>query len=143
MINTEKYLHNILDQMISTSRKLYRAKDDEAMYECHAKEMDDLRDEFFLALQRLPKDDRFVFIIDTLEANKKTECPIVSIYYGEDFAEHTEYKVYIPLLVESVEINGSSALEATGWDNIDINKIDAHEHLPKDVSWTQTVTIIN
>lgn len=71
MMNTEKYLHNILDQMISTSRKLYRAKDDEVMYECHAKEMDDLRDEFFLALQRLPKDDRFVFIIDTLEANKK------------------------------------------------------------------------
>jgi hypothetical protein len=71
MMDTEKYLFNILDQMISTSRKLYRAKDDATMYEYHANEMDELRDEFFLALQRLPKDDRFVFIIETLETNKK------------------------------------------------------------------------
>ena len=80
---------------------------------------------------------------DAVEANEKIECPVSSIYYGEEFAEHIEYKVYIPLLIESVEVNGVSALEAIGWDNIDINKIDAHEHLPKDVSWTQKVTFIN
>ena len=86
--------------------------------------------------------DGYWYYEKPVDANCTINGLIESVYYSDTFSKCLDYNVYIPVLVESVVVNGDSIYEATGWNNINIQSINPHDYLPTDISWTQSVTII-
>lgn len=67
--------------------------------------------------------------------------PIASIEYSAEFAAHRDYKVYVPLIIESVEMRANLIHEVDYWPNKNIAKVD-HKRMNEKAEWTQKAEII-
>lgn len=70
-MTTEKELHNLLDKMVDRSEKMYADRDNEAMYMYHAREMDELREEFNRKLCEFDNSFQRLFLEGALKKNWK------------------------------------------------------------------------
>lgn len=59
-------LYEILDKMINTSKKMYAARENKSLYECHKKDMDELREDFTRVAAHCSKQQLDVFFKHTL-----------------------------------------------------------------------------
>lgn len=84
--------------------------------------------------------DGYWYYEKIIEPGEQIASPIDSITYSEKFAEHRDYKVYVPLIVESVEAKENDIDEIDYWPNEDVNKVD-YKRLNESAEWTASATI--
>lgn len=86
------------------------------------------------------KDDGHFYYEKTVDKDDKLYGPIKSITYSEKFKEHRDYKVYIPVIVDGVEMLVENIDNIDCWPNDDIDKVD-YKRMVELTSWTTTSTI--
>ena len=74
-----------------------------------------------------------------IEAGEAIEGFVDSITYSKEFDDHRDYKVYIPVLIESVEVNETSIDDIDYWPDKKIEKVSIENDDP--TTWTQKVVI--
>ena len=68
---SEKELHDLLDKIVKRSEMMYADRDNKTMYEYHAREMDDLREEFNRKLCEFDNVFQRLFLEGALKKNWK------------------------------------------------------------------------
>ena len=85
--------------------------------------------------------DGFWYYSSAIQPGEKVPGPIESITYSADFADHMDYKVYVPVLVESVEAAENTIFDINYWPNKNIQKINIENYMKDEVTWTTKVVI--
>ena len=85
--------------------------------------------------------DGYWYYDSAIKPEEKIPGPIKSIVYSEDFSEHMDYKVYIPVLVESVETADNTIFDINYWPDKNIQKINIEDYMSGEISWTTKVVI--
>ena len=83
--------------------------------------------------------DGYWYYNGVVEVDAKFAGPIASISYSDAFSEHLDYKVYIPVLIESVEVRDVALEDVNYWPNQDINKVGIENN--DATTWTTKITI--
>ena len=84
-------------------------------------------------------EDGYWYYTSSVMPTEKIPSPVESITYSEKFSNYIGYKIYIPLIVESVETCNIAISEVNYWPQNDINKVD-YKRLNESANWTTTVT---
>lgn len=84
--------------------------------------------------------DGYWYYDDIVAADDKIPGMIASIEYSDEFSEHFDYKVYVPIVIESVEAGNSEIEDANCWPDEDIDAVD-YKRLNESASWTTNTTI--
>lgn len=85
--------------------------------------------------------DGYWYYTEVLNPGQQIPGLIESIEYSEDFAEHNDYRIYVPVLFESVEVAENALSDIDYWPNKNINKIDYTDALNKETKWTVKASI--
>jgi hypothetical protein len=84
--------------------------------------------------------DGYWYYTEAVHPGEAIDGMIASIEYSENFAEHRDYKVYLPFVVESVEVCGNDIHDIDYWPNTDINSVD-YKRLDQDAELTINIEI--
>lgn len=84
--------------------------------------------------------DGYWYYTEAVHPGETIDGMIASIEYSENFAEHRDYQVYLPFIVESVETCGNYIYDIDYWPNTDINSVD-YKRLDQDAEWTTNIEI--
>ena len=83
--------------------------------------------------------DGYWYYSDVIPSDSSIQSPIKSIYYSDSFADHMDYKVYIPMIIECVESNDLQIGQIDCWPNNDIDNVD-YKRFNETDSWVTTTT---
>lgn len=85
--------------------------------------------------------DGYWYYMKAVEPGETIVGPVDSIVYSDAFADHRDYKIYVPMIVESVEAMGIGIEEVNCWPNKNINEVD-YKRLNEPAEWTTSTKII-
>ena len=85
--------------------------------------------------------DGYWYYNNAVKVGEKLSGPIFSISYSDAFSEHLDYKIYIPVLIESVEVRDVAIENIDYWPEEDINKIEVEDWVDNHMTWSQKVVI--
>lgn len=86
-------------------------------------------------------EDGYWYYKTAIEPGESVPGPIKAITYSEGFVQCLDYKVYVPVLIESVETADNDISETDYWPAKNLQKMDIKDYMNETVTWTTKVVI--